>query len=226
VTRPRAIAVVAAHQEEGTVGRTVKQLLALPDVARVLVAADGSTDRTAAEARGAGAVVVTGTRRAGKGRAVEAALDLAGPAEIYLLVDADVGDTAAEAGSLLDAVTSGRLEVAVGRLPPQPGGGFGLVKRMAAAMIRASSGFAAQEPLSGQRALTAKAMAAARPLADGFGLETAMTIDLVRLGFRVGEVDVAMRHRPTGRGISGFSHRGRQGMDILRAVLPRMLRLR
>jgi glycosyltransferase involved in cell wall biosynthesis len=220
------VALVAAYQEEATVGRTVKELLALPDVTRVVVAADGSTDGTAAEARGAGAVVVTNARRAGKGGAVEAALVHAGPAEIYLLVDADVGHTAAEAGSLLEAVSSGRLEVAIGRLPPQPGSGFGLVKRMAAAMIRASSGFAAQEPLSGQRALTAEAMGAARPLADGFGLETAMTIDLVRLGFRVGEVEVAMRHRATGRGISGFSHRGLQGMDILRAVLPRILRLR
>jgi hypothetical protein len=169
---------------------------------------------------------MTNPGRAGKGRALETALDHAGPADVYLLVDADVGETAGEARALLEAVTSDRLEVAIGRLPPQAGGGFGMIKRMAGALIRALSGFQADEPLSGQRALTAKALAAARPLAGGFGVETAMTIDLARLGFRVGEIDVAMRHRATGRGISGFSHRGRQGMDILRAVLPRALRLR
>jgi glycosyltransferase involved in cell wall biosynthesis len=220
------VALVAARQEEATVARTVKELLALADVAEVVVAADGCTDRTTAEARGAGARVVTSPRRAGKGRALEAAVDHAGPADVYLLVDADVGETAGEARALLDAVTSGRLEVAIGRLPVQAGGGLGTVKRMAGAWIRAMSGFEAEEPLSGQRALTAEALAAARPLAEGFGVETAMTIDLARLGFRLAEIEVDMRHRPTGRGISGFLHRGRQGIDILRAVMPRTLRLR
>jgi glycosyltransferase involved in cell wall biosynthesis len=226
VTESNVVALVAARQEEATVGRTVKELLAIPSVAEVIVAADGCTDRTADEAFGAGARVLTSRRRAGKGRALEAALDLAGPADLYLLVDGDVGGTAGEARILLDAVMTGRLEVAIGRLPPQEGGGFGMVKRMAGLLIRWLSGFDARAPLSGQRAMTAGAAAAARPLASGFGVETAMTIDLARLGFRIGEIDVGIRHRPTGRGFSGFSHRGRQGLDILRAVLPRALRLR
>ena len=67
---------------------------------------------------------------------------------------------------------------------------------------------------------------ACRPLAPGFGVETAMTIDAVRLGFRVIEVAVAMRHRPTGRGVRGFAHRGRQGVDAARAAVPRLAGLR
>jgi glucosyl-3-phosphoglycerate synthase len=97
---------------------------------------------------------------------------------------------------------------------------------MSAAVIRALTGFASQAPLSGQRAVTARALSECRPLASGFGVETAMTIDALRLGFRVGEVPVAMTHRPTGRGASGFAHRGRQGADILRAVAPRAVGLR
>ena len=53
-----------------------------------------------------------------------------------------------------------------------------------------------------------------------------MTIDAARLGFRVGEVPVAMTHRATGRTMSGFLHRSRQGADIAWAVLPRALKLR
>jgi hypothetical protein len=62
-----------------------------------------------------------------------------------------------------------------------------------------------------------------RPLADGFGVETAMTIDAVRAGLRVIEVPIdALDHRPTFRDPAGFLHRARQGWDIARAVGPRM----
>jgi hypothetical protein len=68
-------------------------------------------------------------------------------------------------------------------------------------------------------------MEAVRPFAGGFGVETAMTIDAVRKGLRVVEIPIdGLEHRPTYRTPGGFVHRGRQGWDIAKAVLPRMLR--
>lgn len=225
--RPSVAAVVPAFDEEATIARTVKSLLSLESVGRVVVVADGCRDATIQEALGAGATVLAAAGRRGKGRAIEEALDRIVPApNVFVFVDGDVGDTAVEAGKLVDEVVAGRLDVAIGRLPALEGGGFGLVKRMAAGMIRRSGGFDAHAPLSGQRALTLEALEACRPLAAGFGLETAMTMDLVRLGFRVGEVPVDMTHRPTGRGLDGFVHRGRQGVEIVVAALPRLLGLR
>src|SRR5207249_1266766 len=96
----------------------------------------------------------------------------------------------------------------------------------AGAAIRTLTGFRAEEPLSGQRAVTRMALQACRPLAGGFGLETAMTVDALRLGLRVREVPVEMAHRPTGRSLSGFLHRFGQGADIFRAMVPRALNLR
>jgi glucosyl-3-phosphoglycerate synthase len=108
-------------------------------------------------------------------------------------------------------------------LPPAPAGGFGLVKRFAAHLIRGLTGFRATEPLSGQRVLTARAMQAVRPLAGGFGVETAMTIDAVRAGLRVLEITIdGLEHRPTYRTPRGFVHRGQQGWDVARAALPRV----
>jgi hypothetical protein len=147
-------------------------------------------------------------------------------ADVFVLVDGDVGDTASEIDRVLAPVLAGDLDLAIGVLPPLEGGGFGLVKRMASGFIRALTRFDPRAPLSGQRAVQSAVLEACRPLAGGFGLETAMTIDAARLGYRIGEVDVAMSHRATGRGFSGFAHRGRQGADILRAVLPRVLRIR
>jgi hypothetical protein len=195
-------------------------------VSDVVVVADGCTDRTVEEANGAGAQVLVCRVRRGKGAALEAALARVPSADVFLLVDGDVADTAARAEDVLGPVLAGQLDLSIGRLPPQAGRGFGMVKRAARLLIRWSSGYSAEEPLSGQRAITREAIEACRPLAGGFGVEVAMTIDTARLGFRVGEVTVNMTHRPTGRGVRGFAHRAGQGVDILRAALPRMLRLR
>jgi hypothetical protein len=232
-TKPRrrkpkrsVVALVPAHNEEATISRTVKSLASVEAIGRVVVIADGCTDETVGEALGVGATVMTSVRRRGKGQAVEAVLRRLPPADVYLLIDGDVGDTAAEAAKLLEEVVSGRADAAIGTLPPQEGGGFGLVKEAARRLIHSAAGFEAEEPLSGQRALTREALDACRPLAAGFGLETAMTIDLVRLGFRVTEVPVDMTHRTTGRTLSGLVHRGRQGVEILVAAVPRVLGLR
>src|SRR5206468_10392088 len=75
------------------------------------------------------------------------------------------------------------------------GGGFGIAKAVARALIRLRSGFDAREPLSGQRALSRRARAAVFPLAPGFGAETRMTIDAVLAEIPVSEVELQLQHR-------------------------------
>jgi len=219
----RVVALVAARNEAGRIGSGVSALLPLVD--EVVVVDDGSTDATGSEASAAGATVLRSRGRGGKGGALEGALRRLDPANVWLLADGDLGATAAGLVRLVEVVSSGGADLAIAVLPPARAGGFGLVKRTAAHLIRGQSGFRASEPLSGQRALTARAMQAVRPLAQGFGVETAMTIDAVRAGLRVLEVPIdGLEHRPTYRNLRGFLHRGRQGWDIAKAVLPRMLR--
>lgn len=219
----RVVALVAARNEAGRIGSVVSALLPLVD--EVVVVDDGSTDATGSEASGAGARVLRSRGRNGKGGALEGALRRLEPADVWLLADGDLGATAAGLVRLVEVVSSDGADLAIAVLPSAPAGGFGLVKRTSAHLIRGQSGFRASEPLSGQRALTARAMQAVRPLAQGFGVETAMTIDAVRAGLRVLEVPIhGLEHRPTYRNLRGFLHRGRQGWDIAKAVLPRMLR--
>ena len=220
------LAVVVARNEEPTIAGVVKSLRRLGGVAEVTVIDGGSSDRTVEEATGAGARVLMSARPVGKGDALEGAFDRLPEVDILVLADGDVGETAEEAELLMGPVLRGELDIAIGRLPGQPGGGFGLVKGMARWSIRVLTGFDPREPLSGQRCATREVLRACRPFARGFGLETAMTIDAARLGYRVGEIPVAMTHRPTGRSVSGFAHRARQGLDIIRAVFPRALSLR
>ena len=220
---PRVVALVAAKNEAGRIGPCVSVLRALAD--EVVVVDDGSGDATADEASEAGATVLRTGRRTGKGGALEGAVRRLGAADVWLLVDGDLGATASNLTPLLEAVNAGEADLAIAVLPPARAGGFGIVMRFAAHLIRRQTGFRASEPLSGQRALTSKAMGAVRPFAGGFGIETAMTIDAVRAGVRVVEIPIdGLEHRPTYRTPRGFVHRGRQGWDIARAVLPRMFR--
>jgi Glycosyl transferase family 2 len=220
VTLP-TLALVAARDEAARIGPCVAALRDL--VTQVVVVDDASTDGTPAEATEAGATVLRVERRLGKGAALEGALRRVGPAELWLLADGDLGETAKGLSALVDLVVAGDADMAIAAFPPPRAGGFGLVKRAAAHAIRVQAGFEATEPLSGQRALTAEAMDRVRPLADGFGVEAAMTIDAVRAGLRVIEVPIdGLDHRPTFRDPAGFLHRARQGWDIARAVAPRV----
>lgn len=222
----RIVALVAARDERVRVGMTVEAITSLPEVDEVVVVDDGSRDGTADAARTAGARVLIAPNALGKGRALDRALDRL-HADVYLLLDADLGASAKEAPALLEPVLSGKADLVIGVLPPQARhGGFRLVKRASAMWIRSLSGFRAAEPMSGQRALTRRALEAVRPLAPGFGVELGMTVDAVRAGLRVVEVPVRMEHAPTGRDLGGFLHRARQGLDHLRAALPRAVGLR
>jgi len=88
--------------------------------------------------------------------------------------------------------------------------------------IRWLTGVCVREPLSGQRALNRRVVEAAYPLAPGFGLEVALTIDALRAGLRVLEVDTKLTHEPTGRSLAGFVHRARQLAHVVRALLARV----
>ncbi len=218
---PRVVAIVPAYDRADTVGATVGAVRRLP-VDEVVVVDDGSADATAETAAAAGARVVRLPANAGKGAAVAAGVAATPDAWVYLLLDADLAASAANAGKLLGPVLAGEADMVVGVLAEAGrGGGFGLVRKLAGAGIERATGWRPRAPLSGQRAVQADLLRRLE-LAPRFGLETALTIDALRAGARVEETDVDLRHRPTGRGVGGFVHRGRQGRDIARALRGRL----
>jgi len=207
----RLTVLVAARDEERSIGTTVAALRSAFPEAEILVADDGSRDGTADAAERAGARVVR-LPRLGKGQALTLAEREAGPGPL-LLCDADLeGD--------LEPLVEDGADLAVAAFRERQGGGLGIAKRAGRELIRLCSGYEAREPLSGQRALSPAARAACFPLAPGFGCEVRMTIDAVRAGLRVEERELPLRHRATGRDLGGFLHRGRQLLDAVLACGP------
>jgi len=221
---PVVVALVPAKDRADSIAATVTALWGVDGVDDVVVIDDGSTDATTTAALAAGARVVVLDSNQGKGGAVAAGIAVTPHAGVYLLIDADLGATAAMAGDLLTPVLAGDAGMTIAVLPSAgTKAGLGGVKRLAGAGIERGTGgrFRPRAPLSGQRAVEAGLLRSLPP-ADRFGLETGLSIDAVRAGARVVEVEIPMDHRHTGRTLEGFRHRATQGVHIVRALWPRL----
>ncbi len=224
--------IIPARNEAERIQATVTAAAGLPGVGVVVVVDDGSRDAPAKAARRAGAVVARHARNRGKSAAMvtgaEAVrlLDQREQRERprhLLFLDADLGDTAAQAGPLIDPVLAGTADMTIAIFTSIVKlGGHGLVVGLSGAGIRRATGWRPVQPLNGQRCLTRAAFEAARPLARGWGAETGLTIDLVRRGLRVTEVQVEMAHRATGTGLRAQLHRAHQLAGVARALATRL----
>ncbi|MFY9488710.1 MAG: glycosyltransferase [Solirubrobacterales bacterium] len=216
--------IVAAYNEADRIERTVRAVTEVFPNATLIVADDGSEDETVAVATAAGATVVSGGHH-GKGQAAslgaERALRDGPPAAVegravVLLADADLADSAARLAPLAAMVTADQADIAIADFTRRVGGGFGLALAFARWAIQRRCGFESTAAISGQRALDYEALAVVTPFRDGFGMEIGMTVDAVRAGCRVREVELDLSHRATGKTLRGFVHRGRQLRDFVR----------
>jgi glycosyltransferase involved in cell wall biosynthesis len=222
---PARVVIVAAQNEVERIGAALDALSTAFAGSRLMVADDASTDGTQAEAMRHGAWLVSRRRPHGKGGNVtataEAAIGEFPDDATVLLCDADLGESAGELVPLVKAVEAGRCDLAVARFANPEGGGFGFTFGYARNAVERLCGARFEAPLSGQRAMRVATLRELIPFADGWGLETGMTIDAVRAGKRVEEIELPLSHRVSGRTPAGFLHRGRQLRDIRRALRAR-----
>ncbi|HEY2552680.1 MAG TPA: glycosyltransferase [Streptosporangiaceae bacterium] len=232
--------VIPARNESDRIAATVTAAARLAGADLIVVVDDGSADGTAEAAEAAGAMVVRHGRNRGKAaamqtgaetvRRIEAGQDKPGAARPgdqsaprhLLFLDADLANSAAAAGPLAGPVRAGQADMTIAVFSSRVRrGGFGLVVRLSGGGIERATGWRPAEPLNGQRCLTRAAFTAALPLAPGWGAETGMTIDLLRQGMRVAEVQVPLSHRATGRDWRAQLHRAAQLAGVARALAAR-----
>lgn len=215
-------AIIAAYNEEDRIAETIEAVKALTDINDILVVDDGSDDDTVKVAKSTGVEVLCLPVNQGKGAALKKAIEKIN-CDFVVFLDGDLGNYACQIQKLIDKVVAGDYDMAIANFPkPKTKGGIGLAKGFSRWAIKHFTSNIMEEPLSGQRVIRSDVLKGIS-IAPGFGVETAMTIDVIRNGYKVIEVPVEMSHRETGRNFAGFLHRGVQFKDILKVVIKRTI---
>lgn len=201
--------ILPAYNEEQTIAATIEEFhQALPDAA-VWVINNRSSDSTEQMALGTlsrlgcnGGVI--NERRPGKGNAVRRAfLDI--DADIYILADADLTYPAARAHELMAPVITGEADMVVGdrhsaghyaaeNKRALHGFGNRLVRDLVNKLFRANLA----DIMSGYRVFNRRFVKSYPILVEGFEIETDMTLHALDKRFRIVEIPVDYRDRPTG----------------------------
>ncbi|MFZ5754479.1 MAG: glycosyltransferase family 2 protein [Bacillota bacterium] len=216
--------LIPAYNEEGSLSLTLEALTKMQGLEEILLVDDGSRDRTSLIACKWGVNLLRLPKNRGKGYALMSGLAYVS-GDIIMFLDADLGFSVQEAVLLIEPLRAGTADMTIAKFKPgKSGKGFGLAKRTAQWGIKLLTRQDVCAPLSGQRAMWKDMVKDLLPFSPRFGLEVGMTIDALRKGYRILEVDTDMSHSPPGRNWAGFKHRGKQMYDICSTLTCRALR--
>lgn len=196
----RVVVIIPAFNEGRAIGRVIE---AIPEglVEEVIVVNNASTDETVANARAAGATVLT-ERRRGYGYACLKGIEYARdrPPEVLVFLDGDFSDHPDEMPRLVEPILDGRADFVVGsRMLGRRDPGAMLPQavignRVACFLMRVIWG-APFTDLGPFRAIRFDALEALSMQDKTFGWTVEMQIKALRAGLRCAEVPVSYRRR-------------------------------
>ncbi|MEP3890103.1 MAG: glycosyltransferase family 2 protein [Hellea sp.] len=197
--------VIPARNEEDAIGQVVRSIINHVD--SVIVADNGSTDKTAEIARQAGAAVVY-VEEPGYGRACLAAIEKAGDCDILIFMDGDASDDPEDLPTLLAPIISDEADLVIGSriLGDCDRGALTLQQRfgnsLACWLMQIFWGYKFTD-LGPFRAIRRPAYEALNMQAPTFGWTVEMQVRALKLGLKCAEVPVHYRARIGVSKISG-----------------------
>ncbi|MBQ6657044.1 MAG: glycosyltransferase [Ottowia sp.] len=209
MTAAKVAVIIPAWNEEQTIAGTLQALHGVMPEAALFVVDNNSTDATAQLAReqlqrlGArGAVLHEG--RQGKGNAVRRAFfDI--DADVYVLTDADMTYPAEALPDLIAPVLAGEADMVYGdrlshgdyaRENKRPFHGFG--NALVQTLVNWLTGANYTDIMTGYRALSRTFVKSYACLAEGFQIETEMSLFAATARMRVQSLPIAYKDRPEG----------------------------
>ncbi|QLG26091.1 S-layer glycoprotein N-glycosyltransferase AglJ [Halorarum halophilum] len=219
MNRDAVTVLLPAYNEAETVGDVVRDFRE-HGFSNVLVADGDSTDRTRKLAEEAGARVVI-QRGTGKGQAIREAVRDHVDTEYVLMADADGTYRAKDADAMLEPLFEGRAEHVVGdRFADMHEDAMTGFNRIGNRTFNWLFGFIHREDfgdiLSGYRAFTRDSFRRLTLSADGFGIETELSVECARHGVRTAVVPITYLPRPNGSNTN--LHPVKDGGIILMAI--------
>ena len=218
---PRIAVVIPAVDEEEAIGLVLAEIP--PVVSEVIVVDNGSRDRTAEVARGAGARVVREPRR-GYGQACLAGIAAAEGADVIVFLDGDHSDYPGQLVDVLAPILAGEADLVIGsrHLGRRAQGSHPLHAvlgtRLCVGVMNALIGTRATD-LGPFRAITAEALGRLEMRDRNFGWTVEMQVKAGKRGLRVREVPVDYRPRIGRSKVSGtLSGTVRAGAKILGTI--------
>lgn len=192
--------LVPCYNEEAAIATVIEDFrAALPD-ATIYVYDNNSKDQTAARAREAGAVVRNESRQ-GKGNVVRRMFaDI--EADIYVLVDGDATYDAGASPRMIsamlaegaDLLTARRIHTDAAAYRP----GHVLGNRLLTGLTALLFNVHLSDMLSGYRVFSRRFVKSFPFTAEGFAIETELTVHAVRLMMPMAEMDTRYKERPVG----------------------------
>ncbi|HEY1615855.1 MAG TPA: glycosyltransferase family 2 protein [Rhizomicrobium sp.] len=198
---PAQIAVIIpCYNEEAAIGSVVRDFRTALPGATVYVYDNASSDHTAQRAREAGAIVRHETRR-GKGNVVRRMFaDV--EADVYILVDGDDTYDGSAAPALVATLIEGGYDIVSGRriqvAEAAYRAGHVLGNRMLTGLTGLMFHVKLADLLTGYRVMSRRFVKSFPFTAEGFGIETELTVHAVRLLMPMIEIDTRYKERPVG----------------------------
>jgi glycosyltransferase involved in cell wall biosynthesis len=199
-TTARVAVLIPCYNEEAAIGVVVKAFrAALPDAA-IYVYDNNSKDRTVERAREAGAVVRTEVRQ-GKGNVVRRMFaDI--EADVYVLVDGDDTYEASAAPILVKKLIDEGFDIVSGRriatAETAYRAGHVLGNRLLTGLTAMMFRVRLADLLTGYRIMSRRFVKSFPFTAEGFGIETELTVHAVRMLVPMIEVDTRYKERLEG----------------------------
>ncbi len=213
--KSKVVAVIPVYNEESFIENTIENIKKIDIIDEIIVVDDGSTDRTQEIVKRLDVTFIRLEKNRGKGFAISTAINNSN-FDYLVLIDGDLGRTSDEVMKLILPAINREADVIIARFQkPKKKGGFGLVKKLANKGVYYYTGKNITSTLSGQRVYSREVVDSIAYIPNRFGVEVAMTVETLRRGFTIKEVDVQMAHRETERNLEGFIHRGKQFFNIL-----------
>jgi glycosyltransferase involved in cell wall biosynthesis len=200
MTDARIAVLIPCYNEEAAIGQTVRDFRAAFPVADIYVYDNNSKDQTGARAREAGAIVRLEPRQ-GKGNVVRRMFaDI--EADIYVLVDGDDTYDASAAPMLVRRLVDDGLDIVTGRRVHTEAAayraGHVLGNKLLTGLTALMFDVEIKDMLSGYRIMSRRFVKSFPFTAEGFGIETEMTVHSVRMLMPMAEVDTHYKERPVG----------------------------